>query len=45
MSRYAFSDLHGQYELWKQIVNYIDDSDEVYCLGDCIDRRRGGAKI
>lgn len=45
MSRYAFSDLHGQYELWKQIVNYIDDSDEVYCLGDCIDRHRDGAKI
>lgn len=45
MSRYAFSDLHGQYELWKQIVNYIGDSDEVYCLGDCIDRHRGGAQI
>ena len=45
MSIYCFSDLHGKYELWKQIKDYIKPEDKVYCLGDCIDRGYEGYKI
>lgn len=45
MSIYCFSDLHGRYELWEQIKNYIKPEDKVYCLGDCIDRGYGGYQI
>lgn len=45
MSTYVFSDLHGQYNLWKQIKNYIKSDDLVFCLGDCIDRGPDGLKI
>lgn len=36
--RYAVSDLHGQLQLYKQIKDYIDDTDVVYALGDFGDR-------
>lgn len=38
MSRYVFSDLHGQLKLWHQIKEFVLPSDEIYCLGDCGDR-------
>lgn len=45
MATYAFSDLHGQYNLWDQIKNYIKPTDTVFCLGDCIDRGYCGLDI
>ena len=45
MSKYVFSDLHGRYDLWLKIKNYLKEDDEVYCLGDCIDRGPAGAEI
>ena len=45
MATYVFSDLHGQYELWKQIKDFIKPNDLVYCLGDCADRGPAGWKI
>ena len=38
MSVYACSDLHGYYEAWKQISNFLKDDDVIYVLGDCTDR-------
>lgn len=38
MSTYAVSDLHGCYNFYKQIKNFIKPEDVVYCLGDCGDR-------
>lgn len=35
---YAVSDLHGRYDLWKEISDYCDDSDLIYYLGDAVDR-------
>lgn len=45
MATYAFSDLHGEYKLFKQIQEYIQKDDVVYCLGDCCDRGPDGIKI
>lgn len=45
MSVYCFSDLHGQYGLWKKIKEFIKPEDKVYCLGDCADRGPNGWKI
>lgn len=42
---YAFSDIHGMYELWEQIKEYCDDSDVIYFLGDAADRGPHGHKI
>ena len=42
---YAISDLHGQYNLWAQVRDYLDDTDRCYVLGDCIDRGPDGYKI
>lgn len=42
---YAFTDLHGNYALWKQIRDYCDDTDLLYYLGDAIDRGTSGLKI
>ena len=42
---YAFTDLHGQYDLWEQIKNYCDDTDTLYFLGDACDRGDDGLKI
>lgn len=38
MSTYVFSDLHGRYDLYEQINNFLKDGDTAYCLGDTIDR-------
>ena len=45
MRTLVFSDLHGQYGLWKQIERFIQPDDKVYCLGDCADRGPDGWKI
>ena len=42
---YAFSDLHGDYELWKKIQNFLKEEDCAFCLGDCCDRGNYGIKI
>lgn len=34
----ACSDLHGQYNLYKQIKNFLKEDDKVYFLGDATDR-------
>ena len=45
MRTLAFSDLHGQYKLWKQIKDFIQPDDKVFCLGDCADRGPEGWQI
>ena len=45
MSTYCFSDVHGQYNLWKQIKDYLKEDDVCYVLGDCIDRGQDGYQI
>lgn len=42
---YAAADIHGQYNLWRQIIEYLDDTDTLYILGDCGDRGPDGWKI
>lgn len=43
--KYAVSDLHGVKELWDQIINFLDPTDTLYCLGDCADRGPQGWEI
>ena len=45
MSVYAITDLHGRYDLWSMVKNYLTDDDILYCLGDCIDRGHYGYDI
>jgi hypothetical protein len=42
---YAISDLHGMYDLWRQISEYCDDSDTIFFLGDSCDRGDAGLRI
>lgn len=42
---YAVADLHGQYNLWRQIIESLDETDTLYILGDCGDRGPDGWKI
>lgn len=42
---YAVSDIHGNYELFQKILDFIDDSDVVYMLGDATDRGKYGIEI
>ena len=42
---YACSDLHGKYNLWKSIKNYLKNEDTLIFLGDAIDRGPDGLKI
>lgn len=42
---YACSDLHGMYELWKQIENYLQEDDKLIFLGDAADRGTNGLQI
>lgn len=41
----AISDLHGMYDLWKQIQNSLQSDDILYMLGDAADRGPDGWKI
>ena len=45
MKTIAFSDLHGNYELWTAIKNYYSDNDTLIFLGDACDRGPDGIKI
>ena len=42
---YAVADLHGMYNLWRQIIESLDKTDTLYILGDCGDRGPDGWKI
>lgn len=42
---YAVADLHGMYNLWRQVIESLDETDTLYILGDCGDRGRDGWKI
>lgn len=47
MSTYVISDLHGEYEKFKKMLELIDftDNDEMYILGDVIDRGEHPIKL
>lgn len=45
MSRYVASDWHGQYDLAMQILNSLKEDDELYYLGDAIDRGAYGIDL
>lgn len=47
MATYVVSDLHGQYEAFEAGLKKIEfnDKDELYVIGDAIDRGSGGIKI
>ena len=45
MAVYAFSDVHGNYNLWTAIKNYCKKDDIIFFLGDAIDRGADGIKI
>lgn len=45
MAIYAIADLHGQYNLFQQVKEYIKPTDKVYVLGDCGDRGKEGWAI
>lgn len=45
MSVYACADLHGRYDLYEKIKNYINPEDTVYFLGDAADRGPDGWKL
>ena len=45
MKTIAFSDLHGNYELWTAIKNYYKEDDILIFLGDACDRGPDGIKI
>jgi hypothetical protein len=42
---FALSDLHGEYNLWKQIKDYLKPNDTLYYLGDAADRGPDGWKL
>lgn len=44
---YVISDIHGEYESYKNLLKKINfsDSDELYILGDCIDRGNEPLKL
>lgn len=41
---FAFTDIHGRYDLLKQILDYMDETDKAYFLGDAADRGPDGLK-
>lgn len=45
MAVYCCSDLHGRYDLFQMIKDFIQPEDKVYVLGDCGDRGPDGWKI
>lgn len=44
---YVLSDIHGRYDLYKEMLEKINlsDSDTLYVLGDCADRGPDGIKV
>ena len=42
---YAISDIHGMYNLWRQVIDSLDETDTLYMLGDAADRGPDGWKI
>lgn len=42
---YVCSDLHGQYELYKDMLDQVKKGEKLYILGDVIDRGPDGIKI
>ena len=42
---YAISDTHGMYNLWRQVIDSLDETDTLYMLGDAADRGHDGWKI
>lgn len=45
MATFAISDLHGCYDIWSQINDYLLPEDKLYVLGDVIDRGKDGIKL
>jgi serine/threonine protein phosphatase 1 len=45
MATYVATDLHGMYDLWDKIKNYLKEDDTLYYLGDAIDRGKRGFEI
>lgn len=45
MSVYACADLHGQKELWHKIKDFLNPNDQLFFLGDAIDRGPDGYEI
>lgn len=47
MSTYVISDLHGQYNIFKKLLDILSfgENDYMYVLGDAIDRGKDGIKI
>ena len=45
MAVYACSDLHGNWELWTEIKNFLKPDDTLYFLGDAADRGDSGWAI
>ena len=44
-SHYVFSDIHGNYKLFKKIKGFLHQDDVCYVLGDCADRGTKGYTI
>lgn len=42
---YVTTDLHGNYALWEQIKNYLQEGDQLVYLGDAIDRGSRGFEV
>jgi serine/threonine protein phosphatase 1 len=42
---YVCSDIHGQWNVYRQIIDRLTESDHLYVLGDVIDRGADGLKI
>lgn len=45
MATYAIADLHGRYDLYEQVKNFLKPEDIVYYLGDAGDRGPDGWKL
>lgn len=45
MNKYAISDLHGRYDLYEKVCEYLKPDDIVYFLGDACDRGPEGWKL
>lgn len=42
---YAITDLHGDYDIWLKIKQFLNPDDKIYFLGDAIDRGYNGYKL